>query len=853
MTPTDLLERQREIEEEGLAKGRAKAAAEQRRKIAEGEAHTLSPVVRAVVAFEDRMREAVVGFFERKRGRGRPPEALKLLEDHDPGLIASEGLRSLFQSCLDGSDVRAAVCKAGEFLEVELWLAQEAGTDAKRVRKALEKATQVDKRVRDASVKMQLGAEVDGEVGPLGWDVVGRARVGEMLLQCAIEIGLFEQPVTLSEENLGTTELPALTLVPAVAEVLGEALDRLAWARASRPVMVVPPRPWDRTLRGPYLSRRLNRHISLVRGRQVAEDRERMREAAEAGELDELFEALNTMGAVPLRIDTEAVDAYEWAFENDLGLKKMPRRQKFHVPELPADIKERPIREQKKLRSRRRKAQQREKGRQTLCVFLQNDIRIARELSQYREVFLPCNIDSRQRVYPIPWFNHHRSDGVRAFWRFAKKEPLGLTGGYMLAVTVATFGGFDKIDKRTLDERFLWTDLNSDVICDIAENWRENLLWTEADKPFQFLSACREWKSYVDSGLSDTFESDLVGSLDGSNSGVQHLSGMSLDRDEAALVNLVPGKEGRDAYQTVASRVYAQVERDAADEEHRFRDLAEIWRERGVQRGDVKRNVMTYVYSSGRWGFRTQLLTDYMDPLEEKVLAGELEAHPFGETAPSAAGYLAGIVYDEVERLLPAASARMRWLQQIAGLLAHEGKPVRWRTPIGTPISHRYTEWQTTRTILFRTAHLPKLEEVDGGEDAAAQLKVTLRSRPLERIDKTKQRNAIAPNFVHSHDSTHLIMVVNRAAREGINHMLLIHDSFGAHLGKLRRLGEIVREEFVRLYTEHDVLDELYRQVWEDLSEAGRRKLQKMEHAGRPPERGSWDVREALQAELAFS
>ena len=52
---------------------------------------------------------------------------------------------------------------------------------------------------------------------------------------------------------------------------------------------------------------------------------------------------------------------------------------------------------------------------------------------------------------------------------------------------------------------------------------------------------------------------DFVGfipiSLDGTNSGVQHYSMLTLGEDEGKLVNLVPQAEMADLYQTVADKV----------------------------------------------------------------------------------------------------------------------------------------------------------------------------------------------------------------------------------------------------------------------------------------------------------
>ena len=50
---------------------------------------------------------------------------------------------------------------------------------------------------------------------------------------------------------------------------------------------------------------------------------------------------------------------------------------------------------------------------------------------------------------------------------------------------------------------------------------------------------------------------------------------------------------------------------------------------------------------------------------------------------------------------------------------------------------------------------------------------------------------------------------INSCKLQGINDFAMVHDSYGTHSSDMPRLSEILREEFVRLYTEHDVLTEL--------------------------------------------
>ena len=66
-----------------------------------------------------------------------------------------------------------------------------------------------------------------------------------------------------------------------------------------------------------------------------------------------------------------------------------------------------------------------------------------------------------------------------------------------------------------------------------------------------------------------------------------------------------------------------------------------------------------------------------------------------------------------------------------------------------------------------------------------------------------------SPNFIHSLDASALVRTVNRCVEQGISQFSMVHDSYGTHSPELPRMQEILRLEFVKMYEEHDVLEEL--------------------------------------------
>jgi DNA-directed RNA polymerase, mitochondrial len=89
------------------------------------------------------------------------------------------------------------------------------------------------------------------------------------------------------------------------------------------------------------------------------------------------------------------------------------------------------------------------------------------------------------------------------------------------------------------------------------------------------------------------------------------------------------------------------------------------------------------------------------------------------------------------------------------------------------------------------------------------------------------------------------MQVVNRAASEGIVNIVTVHDSFGCLAPRAPRFREIIREEFVRMYEDHDVLSEILEQAKHDLT----KKVKWPELL----EYGELDLKDVRGAEYAFA
>ena len=91
--------------------------------------------------------------------------------------------------------------------------------------------------------------------------------------------------------------------------------------------------------------------------------------------------------------------------------------------------------------------------------------------------------------------------------------------------------------------------------------------------------------------------------------------------------------------------------------------------------------------------------------------------------------------------------------------------------------------------------------------------------RYTSELDGGEQANAIAPNFVHSFDSAHLQFSVIAGAEEGMTSFLVIHDSFGTDCLSAGRFNQIIREQFVKMYSDNDYINKFHNDCEFQLSE----------------------------------
>lgn len=633
--------------------------------------------------------------------------------------------------------------------------------------------------------------------------------------------------------------------------VMTEDADQYAESIVSAIIMKNPvwlpkaeaPDPWA----GLFTQKGRGARLSLVRSSRP-ETRAAWAAAIKSGQMAPALAGINALQAVPWQINVRVLGVMQACIQHDIRrpdngnrIKGMPHEK------LPAPKWRGTGEPDKAFLLTRRRIRIHNNMVTGERILLQQDMDTAEAMAKLPQFHTPMNMDFRGRVYNITQFNYQREDRVRALFQFRDGAPIGEEGLRWLKIHVATVGSFDRIDKAPFAARAAWTDAYLEKIEEVAACPLKELWWTQAKKPWLFLAAVFELISAMETGPS--YVAHLPVAFDGSCSGLQHLCAMTR-APEGHLVNLTPQASPADIYTSVALTVEQAVSRDAAacgdpsDSNAWRRGVASMTLDYGIDRDLVKRNTMTYSYSSKRQGMAAQQQEDTMQPLATEVLEGKRPNHPFGPdwsrgsvAYPGlAARYLADHVYRAIERTVTYPAQAMTFLQRIARTCAHESKPVNWVTPVGIPWSNCYRVPIVERITLWmydRGVRVRQTTDVCTGDH--------------KEIMKEKSANAVAPNFVHACDAAHLLRVAGNANAAGIRSLATVHDSFGCLPSQATRFREIILAEFVSMYEEHDVLAEVLEAAKCDLTLHNHHRLPDV------PEYGTLDIKGVLNAEYAFA
>lgn len=597
---------------------------------------------------------------------------------------------------------------------------------------------------------------------------------------------------------------------------------------------IIPPKEWTGVDNGGYYGELaiFNTLLRLYRYQDGGYYYKQYMKRLKSADITSPMKALNAIQKTPWRIDTAVLKVAQKVIKLGGDRAGLPSTEPF--PGLPTlhNPTEKELKEHKHKAFLQYKKEASRKGK---MIRVLANLKTAERFKGYERIYFPCNLDFRGRVYPIPSFSFQGDDLNKGLIQFADAPKVtDPSSERWFLIAGAEFAGIDKV---SFDDEIKWIADNKQNILDTAADPIAMLdWWGSLDCPWEFLQFCFEYKKMVDYKASHNgsiigWSTGVPVAFDGTCSGLQHFSAILRDPVGAEAVNLKPSDKPQDIYGRVAQVVNQILEYDSEygtvdefqEDKNRLKlgtkTLAQLWLNFGVNRKVTKRSVMTLAYGSKEYGFRDQVLEDTIKPHMDEGVWTEANA-------PQAAAYMAKLIWSSVRKVVVKAVEGMEWLQKVARMVCKNENVVQWTTPMGLLINQPYL---TTKTKVYKLRF------------AQTQKRIYV-PYTLGDVNARKQANAIAPNFIHSMDASHLQLTVCTAADRGIDHFAMIHDSYGTTVAQAGQLFSIVRECFVKMYTEHDVLKEFAEEVShlvnEDLPE--------------PPSKGGFDINEVLNSLYAF-
>lgn len=570
---------------------------------------------------------------------------------------------------------------------------------------------------------------------------------------------------------------------------------------------IIPPKPWTTMYDGGYWFDHPDVTTCLIKSRD-GEYLRSVNSLISNGHLEEVRQAVNAMQATAWCVDPEMLEIAQACWNAGGDRAGLPPQDFHHLPLCPIcgqditytasalikhpcfELEENKdtFKVWKKQAKEIRELNASEQGKR---ISVAKTLKIAKTMSTYDRFFFPYQLDFRGRAYTIPaYLTPQGTDLAKGLLKFAEKKPLGtMQAVKWLAVHVSNTYGNDKV---SLDDRYDWTIRNQEKILACAEDPLENTWWMDADSPFCFLSACKEWAGYVAEGLA--FRSSLPIAMDGTCNGLQIFSLILRDEIGGQAVNLVPDDKPNDIYGIVAQRVINRIIEDSENKKldvdevtdsgkftfNRYKD-AQALRQLPISRKTTKRQVMVMPY-----GGTMQSCIEYT----KLWLEGQGIWHRHSKEFHQYAVVLARYIWDEIGNTVVKAREAMNYLQACARAVSKLNRPIYWETPLGLPIKQGYRKYdvEVVKTLI--------------GD------KVTKLSNTSKEIgyNKIKQANSISPNFVHSFDAAALQKTVYDCVTHGIHSYAMIHDSYGTHAADAPILAKTLRETFVQMFGHTDQL-----------------------------------------------
>lgn len=870
----DLHAIQLQLEEEMFNGGIRRFEADQQRQIVSGNESDTAWNRRLLSELIAPMAEGIQAYKEEYEGKkGRAPRALAFLQCVENEVAAYITMKVVMDMLNTDVTLQAISMSIAERIEDQVRFSKLEGHAAKyfeKVKKSLKASrTKSYRHAHNVAVVAERSvAAKDADFDRWeAWPKDTQLQIGTTLLEI-LEASVFYngEPVFVrAMRSFGGKTIYYLQTSETVGQWIAAFKEHVAQLAPAYAPCVVPPRPWKSPFNGGFHTEKVASRVRLVKG-----DREHVRKLT-VKQMPKVYKAINALQNTQWQVNKEVLAVAEDVIRLDLGygvpsFKPLIDKENKPANPVPVEFQHLRGRELKEMLSEeqwqafinwkgecaRLYTAETKRGSKSAAVVRM--IGQARKYSAFESIYFVYAMDSRSRVYAqSSTLSPQSNDLGKSLLRFTEGRKIDSSEALKwFLVLGANLWGWDKKTFEVRQSNVLDGDFQ-DMCRDIAADPLTFTQWAKADEPYQFLAWCFEYSRYLDAldeGTQAEFETHLPVHQDGSCSGIQHYSAMLRDEVGAKAVNLKPSDAPQDIYGAVAQVV---ISKNAlymdAEEGTTFtsgsltlsgsdlRAMASAWDSVGITRGLTKKPVMTLPYGSTRLTCRDSVI-DYIVDLEEKeaqmaVAEGRAanRVHPFddnGDLTPAKAyNYMTALIWPSISEVVKAPVVAMQMIRKLARFAAKRNEGLEYPLPTGFILKQKImaTEMLRVRTCLMGDIKMSLQVEIDV-------------------VDEAAMMGAAAPNFVHGHDASHLILTVCHLVDEGVTSIAVIHDSFGTHADNTAKLRHALKTEMIAMYSEGNALQKL-------LDEHETRWL--VDTGIEVPEQGSFDLNEIMDSDYCFA
>ena len=623
------------------------------------------------------------------------------------------------------------------------------------------------------------------------WTQVERTQVGQLMIDLIIRsTGLIKLGST---KTIGK-KFSSYTIVPtqATLDMIQDIINQGELMSPAYLPMVVTPKEWTNGFNGGYISHRLP---------FIKDTFKNVKTELPYHQMGMEFDCTNKLQATKWKVNSKVLKVMKEAWDQRRLIGSIPDYGELELPvsDIPKNLKKSEMDEEtkEKFKAWKIKATQiyeENIRRKSQILQFMRTLNLAERFNKFEQIYFPYQADFRGRKYTISSFlTPQVTEYAKSLLTFAEGLPIeNQEQKDWLAIHGANCAGIDKV---SFTERIQWVMDNEEHIIKSAELGLDYDWWTKFDDAWLFFAFCLEWAVLKRKGLGVL--SYLPIALDGSNNGLQHYSAMLRCPVGGKATNLTKEDAPQDIYQEVADVVLRECKKHADAE----CPIAKKWLESGlINRKMTKRPVMVVPYG----GTRFSAMVYVEEYVKEQLRKGEEFKISENETLSKYINWITSLVWNAIGEVVVSAREAMNWIRNVSSELSKKGYPVIWNTPTGLYVYQHYKafKWRRITTTIDGKLLKPVIHEEDG-----------------KKIDIHRSVNGSAPNFVHSLDASALTLTVNLCSKEGINNFAMIHDSYGTHAHNTPKLAKLLREAFVDIYKNNDVLEYIRKADLEVLDE----------------------------------